>query len=164
MNPHFRNAYADLPAVIDSVKEALNGNGITYLQTGSPSADGQLHPDHPTAARKREMEVEDTATCPLPKADPQGFGSAMTYLRRYSLAAICGLYQDDDDGRGRSSVPKAPGAPDAAKTPKRGKAPLSPSTVPVPWQDYAIHFGKNKGVILGQLNEENPDSLVWYAR
>jgi len=42
--------------------------------------------------------IEDTATCPLPKQDPQGFGSALTYLRRYSLSAICGLYADDDDG------------------------------------------------------------------
>jgi hypothetical protein len=33
----------------------------------------------------------------MPKQDPQGLGSAMTYLRRYSVAAICGLYQDDDD-------------------------------------------------------------------
>ena len=44
--------------------------------------------------------VEDTATIPLPKNDPQGYGSAATYGRRYALAAITGLYQDDDDGVG----------------------------------------------------------------
>jgi len=42
-------------------------------------------------------------TCSLSKQDPQGFGSALTYLRRYSLSAICGLYADDDDGNRASS-------------------------------------------------------------
>ena len=47
--------------------------------------------------------IEDTASCPLAKQDPQGLGSALTYLRRYSLSAICGLYADDDDGNSASN-------------------------------------------------------------
>jgi hypothetical protein len=42
----------------------------------------------------------------LPKQDPQGYGSCLTYLRRYSLAAICGLYQADDDAEA-TRVPAA---------------------------------------------------------
>ena len=49
--------------------------------------------------------IESTATCPLQKHDPQGYGSANTYLRRYALAAAVGLYQDDDDGQA-ASTPK----------------------------------------------------------
>jgi len=98
-NPHFKNRYAKLPAVIDAVKPALNGAGIAFLQSPSPSDDGKLHLTTRLIHTSGQW-VEDCAVCPLPKADPQGFGSAMTYLRRYSLASICGLYQDDDDGEG----------------------------------------------------------------
>lgn len=96
-NPHFKNNYADLTAVIDAVKPALNEAGIVFLQTASPSEDGRLHLTTRLLHSSGEW-IEDTAVCPLPKQDPQGFGSAMTYLRRYSLASMIGLYQDDDDG------------------------------------------------------------------
>jgi hypothetical protein len=96
-NPHLKNNYADLSSVIDAVKESLNDVGIAFLQTPSPSDDGKLHLTTRLLHTSGEW-IEDTATCPLPKQDPQGFGSALTYLRRYSLSAICGLYADDDDG------------------------------------------------------------------
>ena len=100
-NPHFKSKYADLPAVIDAIKPALNDAGIAFLQTFSPSEAGFI------AVTTRLMHesgewIQDTATVPLPKADPQGYGSAATYARRYSLAAITGLYQDDDDGNAAS--------------------------------------------------------------
>jgi hypothetical protein len=101
VNPHFKSKYADLPTVIDAVKPALNAAGIVFLQTPSPSAEGTL------ALTTRLLHesgqwIEDTAITPLQRADPQGYGSAITYLRRYSLASIIGLYQDDDDGQAAS--------------------------------------------------------------
>lgn len=97
-NPFFKSKYADLPTVIDAVKPALNDAGIVFIQTASPSDSGTL------ALTTRLIHIsgewiEDIATSTLQKNDPQGYGSAMTYLRRYSLAAITGLYQDDDDGQ-----------------------------------------------------------------
>ena len=105
-NPHFKSTYADLPAVIDAIKPALNDAGIVFLQTFSPSETGFI------AVTTRLMHetgewIEDTATVPLPKSDPQGYGSAATYARRYSLAAITGLYQDDDDGNAASNTKPA---------------------------------------------------------
>lgn len=105
-NPHFRSKYADLPAVIDAIKPALNDAGLVFLQTFSPSEAGFI------AVTTRLMHetgewIEDTATVPLPKSDPQGYGSAATYARRYSLAAITGLYQDDDDGNAASNTKPA---------------------------------------------------------
>jgi hypothetical protein len=96
-NPFFKTMYADLPTVIDAVKPALNGAGISFIQSASPSESGTL------ALTTRLLHVsgewiEDTAITPLVKNDPQSYGSAITYLRRYSLAAMTGLYQDDDDG------------------------------------------------------------------
>lgn len=102
-NPHFKNTYADLPAVIDAIKEPLNAAGIVFLQTGSPSDDGCLHLTTRLQHTSGEW-MEDTLVMPLPKQDPQGFGSAMTYARRYALSAITGLYQDDDDGNKGSGI------------------------------------------------------------
>lgn len=101
-NPHLKNKYADLSSVIDAVKPSLNAVGIAFLQTPSPSDDGRLHLTTRLLHSSGEW-IEDTATCALSKQDPQGFGSALTYLRRYSLSSICGLYADDDDGNRASN-------------------------------------------------------------
>lgn len=105
-NPHFKSTYADLPAVIDAIKPALNDAGIVFLQTFSPSEAGFIAVTTRLIHETGEW-IEDTATVPLPKSDPQGYGSAATYARRYSLAAITGLYQDDDDGNAASNAKPA---------------------------------------------------------
>ena len=119
-NPFFKSKYAGLPTVILCVKDPLNLNGIAFLQTPTQSDPGALSLTTRLIHQSGEW-IEDTATCPLPKADPQGYGSAMTYLRRYSLAAICGVYQDDDDGEGAKATttpkrdPRRPDAPAPAR-------------------------------------------------
>lgn len=121
-NPHFKNKYADLPAVIDAIKEPLNKVGIMFMQAGSPSDDGCLHLTTRLMHESGEW-IEDTLVMPLPKQDPQGYGSAMTYARRYALSAITGLYQDDDDGNAGSGIgnkaaqpePKLLSGPDVEK-------------------------------------------------
>jgi hypothetical protein len=45
-------------------------------------------------------------TAPVSKPDPQGIGSCLTYMRRYALAAVVGVYQDDDDANSSSMAPK----------------------------------------------------------
>ena len=95
-NPHFKSRYADLGSVIDAVKESLNLNGIAFIQTPTESQAGTLALTTRLIHNSGEW-IEDTAVCPLQKNDPQGYGSALTYLRRYTLASITGLYQDDDD-------------------------------------------------------------------
>lgn len=105
-NPHFKNKYADLPAVIEAIKAPLNEAGIVFMQTPSESSAGTLTLTTRLIHESGEW-IEDTATIPLPKNDPQGYGSAMTYGRRYALAAITGLYQDDDDGNGAALDLKA---------------------------------------------------------
>ncbi|VWB08324.1 ERF family protein [Burkholderia lata] len=102
-NDHFKNSYADLSSVVDAVKPALNEAGIAYIQAPVPSDDGKLHMTTRLLHESGEW-MEGTLVMPLPKQDPQGYGSAMTYARRYALAAITGLYQDDDDGNLGSGV------------------------------------------------------------
>lgn len=106
-NPHYRSKYADVSAVIGAVKDPLNANGISFVQSPSPSEDGRLHLTTRLLHTSGQW-IEDTAVCPLPKADPQGFGSALTYLRRYSLGAIMGVPAEDDDGEGARPVSQKP--------------------------------------------------------
>jgi len=101
-NPHFKSTYADLGSVINACTAALNESGIVFMQMPSPSEPGTIALTTRLLHSSGEW-IEDTATCPLQKVDPQGYGSANTYLRRYALAAAVGLYQDDDDGNAASA-------------------------------------------------------------
>jgi ERF superfamily len=105
VNGHFKSKYADLSSVVDAVKPSLNDSGIAFVQSAGPSDDSKLHLTTRLIHTSGEW-IEDTLVMPLPKQDPQGFGSAMTYARRYALAAITGLYQDDDDGNAGSGIQK----------------------------------------------------------
>jgi hypothetical protein len=104
-NPHFKSRYADLSACVEAVIDALNNNGIALIQQNQPSPDGViietifLH------------ESGESLNCgqlfvPANKHDAQGFGSALTYARRYSLMAACGIAPEDDDGNTASRRPQ----------------------------------------------------------
>ena len=101
VNPHFRNKYADLGACIDAVNDALLAHGIAvYQETFEDSAGVTvetvfLHESGETL-RGGRLHV------PASKQDPQGYGSALTYCRRYSLMAACGIAAEDDDGNAAS--------------------------------------------------------------
>ena len=97
-NPHYKSKYANINSVIDAVKKPLNDNGIAILQSLSPSDDGKLHLTTRLIHSSGEW-IEDTAVCPIQKQDPQGLGSAVSYIRRYSLSALLSVYADDDDGQ-----------------------------------------------------------------
>jgi hypothetical protein len=106
-NPHFRSSYASLGSVIEAVKDPLNKQGIAVIQSLSEGNDGLYLSTR--LLHTSGQWIEDTAFTPLQKPDPQGVGSATTYLRRYSLAALLCITQEDDDGNaasgGASSVP-----------------------------------------------------------
>jgi len=110
-NPHFKNSYASLGSVIDAVKGPLNKHGIVVLQSLSSTDCHGLYLTTRLLHSSGQF-IEDTAFSPTPKADPQGVGSACTYLRRYSLAAVLCITQEDDDGQ--SAL--APAAPQVIKT------------------------------------------------
>ena len=97
-NPHFKSKYANINSVIEAVKAPLNNNNIAILQSLSPSDDNKLHLTTRLLHSSGEW-IEDTAVCPIQKQDPQGLGSAISYIRRYSISSLCALYADDDDGQ-----------------------------------------------------------------
>jgi hypothetical protein len=106
-NPHFKSKYADLGAVIDAVKPALIKHGLFYTQEPQPCEDGV---SIRTTLRHSSGETIDLGTLFVPanKRDAQGFGSALTYCRRYALMTAFGVPAEDDDGNAAArSAPRA---------------------------------------------------------
>ena len=103
-NPHFRSKYADLSACVEAVIDALNANGIALIQRNHECSDGVIVE---TVFLHESGEMLDAGKLHVPasKQDPQGYGSALTYARRYSLMAACGIAPEDDDGNAASKQP-----------------------------------------------------------
>lgn len=100
-NPAFRSKYADLTAYIDASREALAANGLALTQ--GISSDGQKVTVTTLLLHKSGEWLESELTLQAMKPDPQGIGSAASYGRRYSLAALLNMGADDDDGNAASS-------------------------------------------------------------
>lgn len=134
VNPFFKSKYADLGAVLDAVKEALEANNLCAPQ----------FPDHLgqepalTTMLIHESGQWMSGTYPLMVTDkehtPQGYGSALTYARRYGLSAVLGVIADtDDDGNAASK----PAKPTVAKAPVATEA-YAPTKASVTDDSYAI--------------------------
>jgi hypothetical protein len=96
-NPHFKKNYADLAACIEAVVDALNANGIALVQQTSDCSDGVIV-ETVFVHESGETFSSGRLHVPASKNDAQGYGSALTYARRYSLMAACGIAPEDDDG------------------------------------------------------------------
>jgi len=95
VNPHFKSKYADLAEILNTVRPVFSANGLSFIQM--PSFDGGVVMVETVMAHESGEWISETASSPITKQDAQGVGSAITYLRRYSLAAFAGIAQEDDD-------------------------------------------------------------------
>lgn len=100
-NPHFRNTYADLAAVLDMIHEPLAANGLAVLQMVQVHDQEQFLKTVLVHESGTELDCGSMLLQPT-KRDPQGYGSAITYARRYSLMALFGMAAEDDDGQAAS--------------------------------------------------------------
>ncbi len=100
-NPHFRTKYADLSACVEAVIDALNDNGIALIQH-THDCDNGVSVETIFMHESGEMLSTGRLHVPAAKQDPQGYGSALTYARRYSLMAACGIAPEDDDANAAS--------------------------------------------------------------
>lgn len=99
-NPFYRSKYADLAGVWDACRAPLAKNGLSVIQV-SMFEDNKVGVITRLAHSSGEW-IEGKLLLPLAKQDAQGYGSAITYARRYSLASIVGVATEDDDGNGAS--------------------------------------------------------------
>ena len=118
-NPHFKSDYADLAAVLNTVKPALSKHGIALVQ--GTAFDGAMVTVTTVLAHSSGGSVSSEASCVPAKMDGQGIGSATTYLRRYSLAAMTGIAQEDLDGEDSKHNTTPP--PPARKPRKKPNVP-----------------------------------------
>ena len=102
-NPHFKSRYADLAAVWGAIRGPLSGNGLAVVQTVT-QGDGTVGVRSILMHASGEWIASDLHM-PVPQKTPQGYGSALTYARRYALAALVGIAQDDDDAEAASRAP-----------------------------------------------------------
>jgi hypothetical protein len=130
-NPHFRSKYADLSACVEAVIDGLNNNGIFLMQPTHLCEDGVIVETLFIHESGEQMSAGKLHV-PASKQDAQGYGSTLTYARRYALMAACGIAPEDDDGNAASKKPTAP--PPPAPPPKAEKPPAKAEGEPGKWQ------------------------------
>ena len=157
-----RYKYADLEAVWEAIREPLAANGMSVTQTFLESDLGRVIIETTLLHTSGEW-IGGSLSMPMTKNDPQMAGSAITYGRRYALAAILGIYQEDDDGdtqrKGRDES-KATGNPHSASTPtppatgtpppSGPAAPPAAGTNPAIWADIVATCA-DLGVVKAQI-------------
>jgi hypothetical protein len=155
LNPHFRSRYADLGAVWDACRDALAENELSVLQLPTTAEPGYCGLETILLHVSGEF-ISSTAQIPLGKNEPQGYGSALTYLRRYSLAALLGIVADDDDDANAAQPPRGANHQPSKDTDKRNGTPKAGAEL-VKKLKRARDEGRRRGVALpdmtsGQVN------------
>jgi hypothetical protein len=103
-NPFFKSNYADLESVWDACRELLASHGLSIAQFPGLYTEHDKSMSLTTILMHGSGEyISQEMSVPVTKADAQGAGSALTYMRRYALAAVVGVVQADDDGNAASS-------------------------------------------------------------
>jgi ERF superfamily len=153
-NPFFRSKYADLASVWEACREPLTANHLAIVQFPRASFEGKPEP-YEWTTRSGEVRygvrvmtvvsvvtrlvhssgqwLEDTASTMLSTGDPQAVGSAITYLRRYALAAVAGVAPEDDDAEAATTTRAAQAVPrQSTQSTQAPAARLSESLPPGP--------------------------------
>ena len=103
-NPFFKTKYADLASVVEAIREPLANNGLSYVQI-CHDKEGAASVETMILHSSGEWLSCGPVSAPVSKHDAQGFGSALTYARRYSLSAAFGVAPEDDDGNAAAKAP-----------------------------------------------------------
>lgn len=147
-NPFYKSSYADLESCWAVCRKPLSDNGLVIIQTMDSDGIGDYLI---TTLAHISGEITQSKLRLMPtKQDPQQQGSAITYARRYSLAAMVGIIQTDDDGESAMARPSLGIKPEQ---PTAEDGNIEPTI-------YKITFGKFIG---RTLEEVGPDELRNYV-
>lgn len=124
VNPHFKSKYADLAEILNTVRPVFSKHGLAVTQF--PAFENNIASVETILTHESGEWMSGICSAPVKQADPQGVGSALTYLRRYTLSAVCGLAQEDDDANAASTTPKQPA--------QQQQRPAAPAPTPRPAQ------------------------------
>lgn len=147
-NPHFKNKYASLDAIIDTVRPVLAKHGLAIVQGATvpmtTDVGGLVGFAVETMLVHTSGEwLTNTAIMPLGKADPQGAGGALTYGRRYGLSALLSLATEEDDDGTVASRPATSRAAAPAAAAQNGGQTAHSKKMP---------FGRSRGMPLGEID------------
>lgn len=123
-NPHFKSSFASLASVYEACRKLLAKNGIAVIQSPSTTDNGSVRITTMLAHKSGQYFSDEFDLTPKDKS-PQSLGSCVTYGRRYSLMAMVGIAQDDDDGQ-------------AASQPQRPQSRQTPNAQPPAQQQNSI--------------------------
>ena len=133
-NPHFRSKYADLESVMDAIKTPLNDAGIIITQPIE-----NIGGEWCITSKLTHAESGQEISCSMPilskdAGDPQKWGSAVTYARRYTLSSLVALPALDDDGneaaKGKQKPAPTPPPPRTEITEEQKQANFAKACAP----------------------------------
>lgn len=152
-NPHFHSKYADLASIWNAAREPLAKNGIAVVQAPGETAERVVTVTTLLSHASGEW-IEETLTIPMAKVDAQGYGSAVTYARRYALAAMVGIAPAEDDGNAAAAIGGDNAAPRRARqeqpAPQHDELPTEPANG---WADWANE-------LIGKVNTAPDDKAL----
>jgi len=143
-NPFFKSKYADLASVWAAIREHLTANELSVVQEPS-THDGKVTLTT-TLLHSSGEYIRSSLTLPVVKQDPQGYGSAITYARRYALQSVTGIAPEDDDGiaaaQGNGEQKRQPAA-----QPKKIPSVYDLSRLPAEKREEAIKILRKLGAV-----------------
>lgn len=125
---HFK--YATLSAIIDAIKKPLSGNGLAYTQAISHDAEGGFYV-LTTTLYCGEQWISSKVPLIAEGGSNQQFGSALTYMKRYALAALLGIAADEDDDGNAADGNEVKALADKPHGPRLSPPPKVPAPDPI---------------------------------
>lgn len=154
-NPFFKSKYADLASVWEACRKQLSDNGLSITQCPEESDNGIAV--ETMIIHSSGQWIKSRYTMPVSKLDAQAVGSAITYARRYALAAIVGIAPEDDDGNAAAK------AKPEAKQEQKEKKFLTPEMTGL-WKNAKDAFNRDGDLrkVLERFNitKEHQEQLI----
>lgn len=147
-NPFFKSKYADLATVMDVVKPVFTKHGLAFIQM--PGHEGEMITLTTMIVHESGEFISEVAKVRPVKTDPQAAGSAITYLRRYALAAFAGVAQEDDDANTHIAGRKG------------GQNPYKVAEAVQQGKDVASHAAIILKYDIGQIAEDRKEAAEAY--
>jgi hypothetical protein len=157
-NPYFKSKYAPLEAIVDATRPVLLKHGLAITQ--APLFEEGMAGVETTILHVSGYSTTTTLLLPLKDQSPQGVGGAITYARRYALAAVCGLATEDDlDGNEHLPVKKEEARPAVAKVMDKNPSVRPAGAVTGVWREVLPTNTK----IAAKSKEGSPKVWTLYA-
>mgnify|MGYP001610043204 FL=1 len=126
-NTRFKFKYADLAEVWEAIRKPLTDNGLSVIQLPGWDKDTGRATLKTILLHTSGQNISSVMSMRPSQDSPQAIGSVLTYLRRYTLAAMVGVVQEDDDGQDASRPETEQRPPEKKPAPKVDQKPAEPT-------------------------------------